>query len=161
MAFNITSGKYGKVDLSGRRVALVADIPAGNVMNGNWTGAGYVDEGANQPQQDALVAIFTGQAGGVFGELASLIGEFKGVKKTSIEFKDGTAPTFQVGTAASVAIDPIIGADQKTPAKLYNGMFAFRDHVLLGKTSGRFSDKELGWDVQFTHAEFTPIDLSS
>lgn len=160
MAFNITSGKYGKVDVSGRKIALAAEIP-GNPMDGNWKGAVYVDEGTTQQQQDALIAIFSGQAGGVFAELAGLIAEIRGVKKVPIEFKDGGAPSFQVGTVASVQVEPLIGADQKSPMTLNNGLFAFRDHVKLGKTSSRLEDKDYGWKMDFTHAEFSPIDLTS
>ena len=46
----------------------------------------YLDEDANQKQNDALSKIFSGQSGGFFAAAAKLIGEMVGIKSAPITF---------------------------------------------------------------------------
>jgi hypothetical protein len=63
--YDIQSGDIDGVDVSGTKVALVADWPSG-FLAGNGTGRLYFDQGVSQEQRDALEALITGQRGGVF-----------------------------------------------------------------------------------------------
>lgn len=160
MAFSITRGMYGAVDLSGRKVVGGFEIP-GYAFDGNWKMALYVDEGATQQHLDAILQIFSGQAGGPFAELAPLVSEFKGVKRTHIEFKDPENPSIVVGTHVSAHVETLIGGDKKSPITLHNGMIGLRDQIRLGKTSAHFHDPEYGWDYEVVHGESTPLSLAS
>ena len=46
----------------------------------------YIDKRATKYQNDSLVAIYSGQAGGFFAAVSNLIGRILGVKPASIEF---------------------------------------------------------------------------
>jgi hypothetical protein len=63
IAYQITSGEAGGVDVSGLTFGLVAHIP-GNVLQGNWRVIVLLDENATAEQEAALVEVFTGKAGG-------------------------------------------------------------------------------------------------
>lgn len=53
----------------------------GNILEGNWTAAIFVDENASEEQEKALLKVYTGQAGGPVAELAKLIGEVVSVER--------------------------------------------------------------------------------
>ena len=73
-AWHIDQGTIDGVDVSGRIVAIAAFIP-GNVLKGNWKVAAFVDDGASDEQQEALLAVWTGKRGGPVADLAQLFGE--------------------------------------------------------------------------------------
>jgi hypothetical protein len=53
LAYHFDKGAIDGVDVTGRTIALVSHIP-GNVLNGNFRVAVYIDEGASDAQQDAI-----------------------------------------------------------------------------------------------------------
>jgi hypothetical protein len=67
-------------------VVLYVSIP-GKVFDGNWTLGAYLDQRANQQQQQALGAILSGKAGGVFAALGGLIGKALPPKQVPISFE--------------------------------------------------------------------------
>ena len=72
MAWHIDTGNVDGLDVTGRTVACLGDIP-GNVLAGNWKAALYVDDGASPAQQDALISVFSGKRGGPIADLAKTI----------------------------------------------------------------------------------------
>lgn len=85
LAFDIEQGSVGEVDVSGRKVVMVAHLP-GNVFSGGWKLALLVDDQASQAQHDALIQVWTGKLGGPVGDLAQLYGELVAVEKASVDF---------------------------------------------------------------------------
>src|SRR5260370_162833 len=83
LAWHIDQGCFGEVNLDGLNAVLAAHSP-GHMLEVKWKVALYVDERANQGQQDALTQIFSGQGGGHLAGLAPLIGEVLGVKAAPI-----------------------------------------------------------------------------
>jgi hypothetical protein len=63
LAWHIDHGRFGEIDLDGFNTALAAYAP-GHMLEVKWKVALYADERANKGQQDALIQIFSGQAGG-------------------------------------------------------------------------------------------------
>ena len=63
MAWHIDKGTVDGVDVSGRTFADIAHIP-GNIFAGNWKIVAFVDDGASDEQQEALLNVFTGKLGG-------------------------------------------------------------------------------------------------
>src|SRR6476619_1335859 len=83
LVFNIHQGAVDETDLSGRKVAMIADTP--KVMtDGNWRVGVFVDDGASDAQFEQLVQIFSGQLGGPMAGLVPLIGEMLGVERVAI-----------------------------------------------------------------------------
>lgn len=85
VAWRIDSGNVDGVEVGGNTIAAVAHIP-GNILQGNWRAAIFIDENASPEQELALLRVYTGAAGGPVAELASLIGEVVSVRRAPIRF---------------------------------------------------------------------------
>jgi hypothetical protein len=100
LVFNILEGTVEDTDVSGRKVALIADTP--KVMtDGNWRVGVFIDDASSQAQFDKLLQVFSGQLGGPMAGLAPLIGEMLGVQRAAIEVEDD-------GLRHRVCIDDVI-----------------------------------------------------
>ena len=85
VAWRIDKGVVDGVEVGGNTIAAVAHVP-GNILQGNWRAAIFLDENASKPQEQALLKVFTGQAGGPVADLAKLIGEVVSVERAPIKF---------------------------------------------------------------------------
>src|SRR5260370_2749083 len=109
LAWHIDQGCFGEVDLDGLNAVLAAHSP-GHMLEGKWKVALYVDERANQSQQDALTQIFSGQAGGHLAALAPLIGEVLGANAALIEYRsEGKRRSLHLGDVADAEIEGLPG----------------------------------------------------
>lgn len=86
MAFQVDEGRYGNTTLDGLRFVIVGRAP-GAMSAGGWSVGLIVDERASAEQQQALMAITSGQAGGPLANLAPLVGEFLGVERAPIDIQ--------------------------------------------------------------------------
>jgi hypothetical protein len=124
LVFNIREGSVGAVDISGRKVALIADTP--KVMTqGNWRVGVFIDDGSTEEQFDQLVQIFSGQLGGPMAGLVPLIGEMLGVERAVIEVDDdGLRHSVRVGDAVDFEVKDIVpfGIETGEPVR-FAGMF--------------------------------------
>ncbi len=123
LAWHMDKGMVNGTDVSGRTVAAIAHIP-GNVLNGGWRAAVYIDDGATEAQQDALLQVFTGKLGGPVAQLASLIGEVVSVQRAPISFdvKSGKG-TLRIGADVAAQVQPLIGAHGE-PTELSHSIFS-------------------------------------
>ncbi len=83
IGWQIDEGEFDGTSLNGLRAALLAQSP-GHMKDGNWKVALYVDERADEAQNQALMGIFSGQAGGHIANLGPLIGEVLGARPAEI-----------------------------------------------------------------------------
>ena len=82
------------------------------MVDGNWRGALYIDENANEEQNSVLQQIYSGQSGGIFELLAGFISEIIGITSTSIEFiSEGKKRSIKIGEVAEGSIEAIEGFD--------------------------------------------------
>ncbi len=84
--FHIQEGNHGSTPLNGLNLVIYARIP-GLLYEGNWTLGVYLDDRANPDQAGALGNILSGQAGGVFEVLGSLIGNPLPPKQVPINYE--------------------------------------------------------------------------
>jgi len=124
LVFNIHEGAVDSTDVSGRKVALIAETP--KVMtDGNWRVGVFVDDGATDAQFEQLVQVFGGQLGGPMAGLAPLIGEMLGVERAAIEVvDDGLRHSVRIGDVIDFEIEDIVpfGIETGEPVK-FSGMF--------------------------------------
>ena len=101
-AWHFDKGNIDGIDVTGRTVAAAFHIP-GNVLKGGFRAALYVDDGATDEQQNALLEVYSGKQGGPVGELAKLVGEVVSVQRVPITFNvnngQGTLKIADVGLA--------------------------------------------------------------
>src|SRR4028119_986516 len=107
VAYHIDAGTVDGVDVSGRTFASVAHIP-GNIFQGEWKVAAFVDDGATPEQQEAMLNVFTGKLGGPLEDFAQLIGEVVSVERASITFtvEEGKG-SLRIGSGMA----PVVEAD--------------------------------------------------
>jgi hypothetical protein len=113
IAWRIDQGKVEGVDVGGNTIAAVAHVP-GNILQGNWTAAIYVDDKASKEQEDALLKVFTGQAGGPVADLAKLIGTVVSVERAPITFTVQSGKgMLAIGSDYFAELEPYMGATGK------------------------------------------------
>jgi hypothetical protein len=163
LAWHIDQGRFDDVNLDGFNTALAAHAP-GHMLEVKWKVALYVDERANQGQQDALTQIFSGRAGGHLADLVPLIGEVLGVKAAPIEYRsEGKRRTIRLGGVAYAEIEGLPGQDGGD-VTVSNVPFAAVPGVplVLAKSKQmRFNDFGLKWELSNKNGYFSPFVYQS
>ena len=114
IAWRVDKGSVDGVDVGGNTIAAVAHVP-GNILEGNWTAAIFVDDNASKAQEDALLSVYTGKAGGPVADLAKLIGTVVSVERAPIRFDiQGGKGTLEIGTDYYAELEPYVSAMGKT-----------------------------------------------
>jgi hypothetical protein len=127
LAYHVDKGTADGVDVSGRTFAILLHSP-GNLLQGNWKVAAFVDDEATDEQQDALLKVFTGELGGPMADYAQLIGEVVSVERAPITFtvEEGQG-TLRIGSGmtpvADANMDSYVGATEK-PTTLQETVFS-------------------------------------
>jgi hypothetical protein len=110
ISWRIDQGVIEGTDVSGLTLAAVAHVP-GNILQGNWTAAIFVDAKASAAQEQALLRVYTGQAGGPVADLAKLIGTVVSVERADIRFDvQGGKGTLEIGSDYYAELEPYLGA---------------------------------------------------
>ncbi len=110
VGWHVDKGKYGDVALDGLNVALAVHSP-GNMATTKWKVALYFDNKASEAQKNALMQIFTGQAGGHPAVLVSFVGEVLGVKSAGIDYRaEGKRRSLKIANIVDAEIEAISGA---------------------------------------------------
>ena len=120
LVFNITDGEIEGTDVSGLKVAAIADTP--KVMtDGNWRLGMFIDERATDEQMEKLTAVFGGQKGGPMEGIVPLVGEMLGVERAPFEVtEDGLRHSVKIGDAIDFEIEDIVpfGVETGQPVRL-------------------------------------------
>jgi hypothetical protein len=114
VAWHFDKGAINGVDVAGHTIAMIAHIP-GNILQGNWTAAVYLDDRVSPQQEQAILGVYTGQLGGPVAELAKLVGKVVGVEKVPIQFDvEGGRGTLKIGEAGYAELEPYRNASGAT-----------------------------------------------
>lgn len=164
-AFHIDRGMYGgDVVLDGLNVCLAARTP-GPMIEGNWSVALYVDERADEDQQSALQAIFSGQAGGTMGMFAPLIGEVLGVKAVPITYTiDTMRRSVEIPDLMRLAVHPIpsaMGAEAEMVAVNAHPFAPAGVVMAVGDEQNRWADYGMTWDNSGRNGHYAPVHWSN
>jgi hypothetical protein len=120
LVFNVQDGEVEGTDVSGLKVAAVADTP--KVMSdGNWRLGVFIDGAASDEQADKLGAVFSGALGGPMEALGPLVGENLGVQRAPIEVREeGLRHSVRIGDAVDFEIEDVVpaGGDGQQPVRL-------------------------------------------
>jgi hypothetical protein len=120
LVFNVVDGNVDGVDVSGLKVAAVADTP--KVMSeGNWRLGVFIDAAASDDQAAKLGAVFGGQLGGPMEALGPLVGENLGVERAAIEVsEEGLRHSVKIGDSIDFEIEDVVsfGVESGEPARL-------------------------------------------
>jgi hypothetical protein len=120
LVFNIAQGDVEGTDVSGLKVAAIADSPK-IMSDGNWRLGVFIDASASDQQAEKLMGVFGGQLGGPMEALGPLVGENLGVERASIEIhEDGLRHSVKIGDAIDFEIEDVVpfGVESGEPARL-------------------------------------------
>jgi hypothetical protein len=119
LVFNITQGNVEGTDVSGLKVAALADTP--KVMSdGNWRLGVFIDSAASDEQAEKLGAVFGGRLGGPMQALGPLVSENLGVERVAIDVREeGLRHSVRIGDAVDFEIEDVvpIGVESGEPAR--------------------------------------------
>jgi hypothetical protein len=120
LVFNVVDGDVEGTDVSGLKVAAIADTP--KVMSdGNWRLGVFIDAAASDEQAAKLGSVFGGQLGGPMEALGPLVSENLGVERASIDVKEeGLRHSVKIGDSIEFEIEDVVsfGVETGEPARL-------------------------------------------
>jgi hypothetical protein len=120
LVFNIKEGEVEGVDVSGLKVAAVADTP--KVMtDGNWRLGVFMDAAATDEQAEKLGGVFSGALGGPMEALGPLVGENLGVQRAAIEVReDGPTHSVKIGDSVDFEVEDVVpfGVESGEPGRI-------------------------------------------
>jgi hypothetical protein len=124
LVFNVKDGEIEGTDVSGLKVAAVADTP--KVMSdGNWRLGVFIDAAASDEQAEKLGGVFSGALGGPMEALGPLVGESLGVERAPIDVQeDGLHHSVRIGDSVDFEVEDVVpfGVETGEPVRL-EGIF--------------------------------------
>jgi len=160
-AFDLRSGNVEGVDVGGTKVVFIGDWPSG-FLSGEGKARLVVDDAMSAEQQAALEGVLSGQKGGVFEVMSTLVTEVLPTLRAPITFnRTGDDLEATVGNFGTAKYTPLRTQTGET-TRLLHGAAAFRDDVLLGKGTGtRFSVPDMRAWESGGHSELLEFDWSA
>ncbi|HGH4624789.1 TPA: DUF1326 domain-containing protein [Enterobacter hormaechei] len=146
VAWHIDKGHFGDIRLDGLNVALAVHSP-GNMIDGKWKAAAYLDDHADSAQSGALKLIFTGQAGGHPAVLASLIGEMVGARSVPMKYHaDGRNSSLEIPGITRAEIERLDGQDGQPVTISNHPLCIVPGTPAVAARSNHFSFSDFGFD---------------
>jgi hypothetical protein len=158
---HIDQGRFDDVVLDGLNFAIIGRTPE-EMAKGNWTVGVITDERGSPEQQQAIVAIVSGQAGGPMAALGGLIGTFAGVEARPISFeKDGHRLAASIPEMLDEALEGMLGASGTEPMYVDNVPHPVNSRLALAHaTRSHVHAFGIDWDNTSGHnnGHFAPFD---
>ena len=150
LAFDIRDGNYGQVNLGGLGMAGIISAPA-SPFKGNITATFYIDERATPEQRQALQTIISGQAGGFWEVMGSLISDNRGIKFAPMQMESsGNRRTFTIPGRINLVNEPLLNpiTQQEQEVMVSNSFDPFCVSGRAGKSATAVSsDPDLSFDL--------------
>lgn len=165
VAWHVDEGHFNGVSLDDLNVVLALHTP-GNMADGDWGAAVYLDDRASAKQQEALSTIFGGQAGGHPAHLAELISDVRGVKAVSLVFEtDGKRGRLRIGEVGQIGCadaEPVAGQNGEA-ATIENHPLAVAPGypaVVAKASRAHFEDHGIAFDGTGRSALLSPFSYA-
>ena len=163
VGWHIDIGKDEDVGLDGLNVALAVHSP-GHMMQTKWRAAAYVDDRADDAQQQSLLRIFGGQAGGHPARLASHIGELLGATTAPITFEHTEGSYhLSIPSVAEAEIEAV-GGQGDGPIEISGHPLCIAPGFparLAKSRKLRYSDHDMAWELDGKNGFFSPFEYAS
>jgi hypothetical protein len=159
IGWHIDKGSFGDVVLDGLNVALAVHSP-GHMLDVKWKVALYLDDKADQTQNQALTQIFAGQAGGHPARLGAHIGEVLGVKSVGIDYQvNGKRRSIQIADVAEAEIEAIEGQGATEVTVENHPLCIAPGYPAVTAKSKKLSYQDYGlqWQISEKNGFFSPF----
>jgi hypothetical protein len=165
IAWNITDGNYGDVDVSGRRVATLVSTDEGVLMDPatQWDMVLFVDDEATDEERDALEDIYFGRAGGIWAAVAETHVRSTESTTAPMEFeRDGETTRVSVGGDVTMEVAEAVGFNEDV-GEVYPHPFTSDMTMKTAKsTSATVSyDDQFDWDLGGNNAFVCDFELTN
>ncbi|GAB6067659.1 hypothetical protein JCM13664_09770 [Methylothermus subterraneus] len=163
VGWHIERGYLGETRLDGLNVALACYAP-GNMHNGNWQVALYLDQRANEKQRIALEQIFGGRFGGQPALLMRFVRKFLGSYCARIDFlANGKRRRMVVEGVAEAEIEGIEGIRGGVPTIDNPPLCVVASHPAAVAKSKRYvyRDQDFHWEFTERNGFYSPFVYGS
>ena len=159
VGIRIDKGTYGNESLSGLNIGMILEIP-GMMARGNWKAAAYIDENASHKAYHGLLQILSGKARGTTGLFKSLVSEFLGAERASVEYETiGKIRSLRVGKRIQGDIVPITGRNPEEDIVVSNTKYWMGSDITVATaTMGRVRAYGRVWNFEGRSAEICSIN---
>lgn len=143
--WHIDSGRFGTTTLDGLNFSIFADWP-GAIHEGGGKAAGYLDERADEAQEQALTSIMRGEAGGPWAIFSNTY-ELEGPHRAAYEVGESS---YRIDQVAELEMEPITNA--VTGAQIHPRLLM--PEGLLTKDIGLFSSRKfrVKGSIEYDHS---------
>ncbi len=162
VGWHIDKGNHGATDLSGLNAALAVYSP-GAMHVTKWRAALYLDAKASEPQKNALINIFSGQAGGHPARLGAHIGEVLGVTSVPIDYKaNGKHRSLKIGDVGHAEIEAIggVGDNEVTVSNHPLCIAPGYPATVARSQSMHYQDHGYNWTLSDRNGLYSPFSYS-
>jgi hypothetical protein len=159
VGWHVDKGNYENIKLDGLNVALAVCSP-GTMISTKWKAAIYFDNKASEEQNNALMQIFTGQAGGHPAVLVSFVGEVLGIKSVAMDYHaNGKHRSLNIDGVGEAEIEAISGADGSDVTISGNPLAIAPGYASIAARSKKltYHDYDLHWEVSERNGFFSPF----
>lgn len=159
VGWHIEEGHLEDVSLDGLNVVLAVVSP-GNMVKVKWDAAIYIDDKADEAQQNALTQIFTGQEGGHLALLVSHVGNVLGIKIASIDYTaNGKQRRLRVAGVAEAEIEAIAGQGGKDVTITGHPLCIAPEQTFVVARSKQltYNDYDLHWEISDKNGFYSPF----
>ncbi|MBB5469232.1 hypothetical protein OKW30_000209 [Paraburkholderia sp. Clong3] len=106
IAHHFDKGSIDDIEVSGLTVACATFIP-GNILQGNWQVAVYIDDRATDVQFEALSSVYRGERGGPLADFAHMYGKIVSIERAPIIFDlQGGKGKLDIGVDIHAELEP-------------------------------------------------------
>ncbi len=149
--WTIDEGHHEGVSLDGLAFGVSARWPEA-LHKGNGTAFVFVDERANEDQRNAIMAIVSGQSGGLpFEIIAKITPNIVGAEFVPFDIQgSGNKKSIKMGEKVAAAFDTIKNpatGEPEVPTVVHESGFFFKNGVAVAATECR---SELGGELEFS-----------
>ena len=165
LAWNITDGRYGDVDLSGRRVGMLIESDEGVMFDPStqWDVVLLVDDEATDEERAAIEDVYLGRAGGIWAPVAD--GHFRSteVATAPVEFAvDGDRTTVSFGDDMEMDVVERVGFNEEAGTVSPHPLTADLTMKTGESRSATVSyDDRFQWDVGGNNAYICDFELTN
>jgi len=133
------------------------------MADGGWKVGMFVDDATTPEQQEALAGIFSGNLGGPMAALAPLIGEFLGVERAPIVYRDDARRhSLTVGAAVDMTVEDVVHEGAPQGVKLTGVALPWGPDITVARAErARIEAFGMAWDNTGQNGHSAPIAWSA
>jgi len=165
VAWHIDEGRFNSTALDDLNVVVALHTP-GNMADGDWKAALYLDDRASAEQHEALGTIFGGEAGGHPAHLTELISDMRGMESVPLTFEtDGKRGRIRIGEVGEIGCadaEPVDGQNGAAPTVEGHPLAIAPGYpAVVAKTSqAHFDAHGIAFDVSGRNALLSPFSYA-